>query len=342
MIPLLTKVDTIDASDLERLKASMAECLADAGIKPFRPAATSERGLSTPVVVCSSPSKDLENMDASLLMQSDYIQPLHPSQLNHLLDTLFSSENLSQLKHFAAKKLLRARKAGRGAVGSSPSPFRTGISPSCSPSNTAPLLNESFASVSQALISRPTSGALTYNRAQVADHTLREERLARVHLANWAANLQRSLQNERARYEIIARAERAEWLKARLGECTLEGDLDDPFSIDAGERRVENRLVPTRSDRGGRCRDSPDIKEKKDPLAAKPRSSVGMLDYDDPLGLMRLRDQFTSTSWVTLKVVGVSGVLGALVWWAAKTWNFGLAMGPNEEGGWMGRWQQSW
>ena len=358
MIPLLAKADTMESSDLELIKASMAEALLDAGIKTFRSFQTSE-ALPSPLTVCSSPSKDLENMDASLLMQSDYIQPLHPSQLIQLLDVLFSKNTLTQLKHFSAKKLLQLRKSNGRQQPGSPSPFRThlnsGNMPSFNRSNTTPnpFLAESLTSVSQALIARPTSGALTFAHAQVTDHTLREERLARVHLANWAAGLQRSLHNERARYAAMAKADRAEWLKARLGECLFDGEIPDLEGKSERRRKeMEMALVSAsakgRSESGSsRGSGSNAMKSRKSSNERrrggllgfeKGGTAAGLLDPADPLGLMRFGDGVRNASWVTLKVVGVGGMLGALVWWAARTWNWSLEIGAGLDNGVWSEW----
>lgn len=348
VMPLLAKADCMDNSEADNIKSSMTQALSDAGIKTFEPRRERE-GLPSPIVVCSSPSKDLENMDASLLMQSNYIQPLQPSELPQLISHFFSQEVLIRLKHFSAKKILHLRKkSGRSPVGS-PSPFRTFLSPS-SRSNTtpAPLLTESFSSVSQALIARPQGGALTYTQAQVTDHTLREERLARVHLANWATNLQRSLQNERARYSALARAERSEWLKARLGECLLDGDMDVLITNNAGAQAKGKDLALVPSSASSNDRSSRNLSNEsrtRRTCLSTPRypgtgtagRKGGLLDATDPLGLMKFGDRIQAGGWIALKVLGVGGLLGALALWATRMWNWQLGMGA-EEGGWIGWW----
>ena len=318
IIPLLAKADTLPSADLDHIRASVSEELCNAELQLFniRPQTPNSSLLHT---VCSSPSKDLENMDASLLMQSDYIQPLHPSELPDLVNQLFSKHTIQQLKYFAAKRIIQNRNAPQISA-LTPSPLRTTLTPSYPRSSTAPLPNESFSSVSQALIARP-AGTMTYAQAAVTDHTLREERLARVHLANWAANLQRSLQNERAKYEAIAKAERAEWLKARLGECVFDGEIEPATET----KRNDTALIATNFKKRKSSGD-----RKGNP--AVPRGSV--IDPADPLGLMHLRDHIGATGLIALKVVGGCGVLGALVWWAARSWNLGAA----QSGTWMGEW----
>lgn len=56
----------------------------------------------------------MENMDASLLMSSGYMQPLVPSDLFHLVDQLFDPENIQWLRHCAVKQFLHWRRNHMG------------------------------------------------------------------------------------------------------------------------------------------------------------------------------------------------------------------------------------
>jgi hypothetical protein len=320
VIPILAKGDTIPVSDFDHIRASITDDLANAELKLFT--ITPLNGRHPLYTVCSSPSKDLENMDASLLMQSDYIQPLQPSDLQQLIDQLLSKDTFQKLKYFAAKKIIHNRNEIR-RTSVAPSPLRTSLSPAFPRSNTSPLLSESFSAVSQALISR-SPGTITYNQATLADHKLREERLARVHLANWASNLQRSLQNERAKYEALAKTERVEWLKARLGECVFDADIEP---IVDGKRK-ELALIPTNI----RLRKQGPSRRGSDQLVQGP-----LVDSADPLRLIHLYDVLGSSGWMTLKVVSGCSVLGALVWWASRAWN--LDGEPGLLSGWWERFE---
>ena len=256
-------------------------------------------------------------MDASLLMQSDYIQPLLPSELHHVIDGITSKEVSSYLKNAAAKKLVQARGLPRPSS-IALAPTSTAFSPASNRVNSAPAIG-GRPSTSQALATR-SSGILIYNQACIADHTKREERLARVHLANWAGNLQRSLQNERRRYEVLAQGERMEWLKARLGECVFNGEIQDLER----SKKSETALVSTARNEQLRRR------QKRSAVSAMP--SAGLVDRTDPLGLMRWREVMGNEGVSVLKIAGVCGIIGAVTVWAFRTFNVGWALGEWELG----------
>lgn len=222
-------------------------------------------------------------MDASLLMSPDYVQPLLSSDLTLLVQQIFDRQNISRLRHLAAMKLVRHRTAPFPIQPSSPLYF--------SPSSP---------SASQTLTHYTNPSSSSYLQARITDHTLREERLAQARLAKWATDLQRGLHNERARYETLARGERAVWLTKRLGECVNEGSLVPAFASDSGKEG----LVQWRN-----------------------------VDAGDPLGLVRWSELLRRRGWVVLEVVGGFGVLGAVAMWAARGWEWDLG-----EGGWWAWW----
>ena len=105
VIPLVARADTLELADLEGLKSSISDELIRTSI-PLFPLDPSDSH-RPPYSVTSHPSKDLDNMDASLLMSSEYIQPLLPSELGFLIDRLFDADNLARLRHLSAKKLVQ-------------------------------------------------------------------------------------------------------------------------------------------------------------------------------------------------------------------------------------------
>ena len=223
VVPLLTRADEIAEDEIYHVKASISEQLAASDFKPFP--LLLQASPNQIYTVCSSQSKDLENMDASLLMQSDYIQPLQESELLTMIKQLFVPDTIRRLKFFAAKMVIHNRRTSQASALATSSTSRTTRPLPYNRSNTTPSPSDLSQASSQALIGRMPR-TMTYNQSAVADHTLREERLAKIHLANWASNLQRSLTNERARYEVIVNSERTEWLKARLEECVMEQDIE--------------------------------------------------------------------------------------------------------------------
>jgi len=189
--------------DLNSLKENISSELQSAGVKAFQfapsPNDTHFDAPLAPYTISTHPSKDHETMDASLLMSPDYIQPLMSSELGYLVSQVFSPDTISWLRHSAAKKFVQ---------------WRASSTPTLKPQSLYRPLTSSFtnsASQSQALTA-PVGATTSYALARITDHTQREEKIAQVRLANWAADLQRSLQNERARFDALARSERAVWL----------------------------------------------------------------------------------------------------------------------------------
>jgi hypothetical protein len=127
--------------------------------------------------------------------------------------------------------------------------------------------------------------------ARITDHTRNEERVAQVHLAQWATDLQRSLQNERDAYAKLARDERAVWLTERLGECVVDGSL-----------------VPLAQ--------TPGFWHPK-PFQSHARFGISP---QDPLGVVDWIDDLGRRSWVLVQIVGSVGVVGGLALWLARTW----------------------
>ena len=318
VIPLIAKVDTASPEETEVLRRSMTDKLLHAQIKSFA-FDPDNSTTSPPLTVCSAPSDDDDNMDASILMSPDYVQPLIPSELAILVQQVFSPENISRLRHLAAKKLVLAQGS---RVLTTPTTFPHSVSnpvsnyvsnyPSTSSTSTA-----SSPTTSQTILSY-TSGLSPYVQARIADHTQREERYAQIRLAKWANDLQRSLQNERARYEAIMRGERAVWLSQKLGECVNDGSLV-PVKGGTLAAPIGERLAPGKSE------------------LLRVSGHRGLLDAGDPLGLLRWNETMKRKGWIAFQVVGGFGVLGAVAVWAAR------AMGVGTDGyywdwnwGWLG------
>ena len=190
VVPLVAKSDTLSPEELEMQRRSIAEHLHQAKVKSFTP--DIEGAKAAPYTICSAPSDDDDNMDASLLMSPDYVQPLVPSELSLVLQQIFEKETVSCLRHLAAKKLLHVHRHPTAAI----IPNSNLSTPQLSP----------------------------YLQARLADHTQQEEKLAQIKLAKWASDLQSSLRSERARYEAIAQGERTMWLTEKLGAYV--GDQD--------------------------------------------------------------------------------------------------------------------
>lgn len=185
-------------------RRSIAEQLGDADIQICIPIKEDMR--PPPYSVCCTASSDDENMDASLLMSSDYVQPLLPSQLNLVLDQIFDKETISYLRYSASKKLLRAHGNVTHSITPAGSAYTKGMSP--------------------------------YLQARLKDHIQQEEKFAQIKLAKWASDLQRTLQTERAQYKTMMQEERAGWLVEKLEECQ---DIDgEPTSATTSAMTLRN------------------------------------------------------------------------------------------------------
>lgn len=303
MIPLIAKADLLSSEAAQALKQSIRDELNAADIRPFL-FTPDETTTLPPYTVSSIAADDDENMDASLLMSPDYVQPLLSSELSILVRRVFHGEDIRWLRHLAARKAVDSRR--RAASLSAPaqfshSPIKSHVFPS--QFSTEPGSLFSSPGSSRAMVTQPNARN-SYFQAMTADHTQREERYAQIKLAKWAGDLQRCLQNERARYEALSRGERAIWLTERLGECVKDGSLvavDDALIV---------KPLP---------QDDTTVRIG----LTQPSVSNGFLNPRDPLGLMRWNDILTRRGWIAFQVVGSFGVIGAMALWMARSWGAG-------------------
>lgn len=380
VIPLISKADLLSKQQILDLKQTFLRKCRDFGIRTFwfgEPShdAENEDNQYPPFAVSSANSNDDENMDASILMSPDYVQPLAPSELDVLVQKLFDPDHLAWMRHSAAKKLLQfldtpdmdSSKSSLhppARISSGP-PYHSNMSSSFASSTSS-----AAASTSQVLVSYPggVGGAPSYALARVADHTRREEQLAQVRLAKWASDMQRSLQNERERYEALARGERAVWLTERLSECVADGSLL-PISQTPGFEEYCQSINPSRyrsrKDGGSNYYDDGDKdiiyninQNHKDQnnnnnnnIINNHTSSNSLtvqgannryfhyrmvsLNSQDPLGLLRWNEDLKRKGWIIVQVISSVGVVGGLALWAAKVWGFKTEGLTEWSSGWL-------
>lgn len=141
-----------------------------------------------------------------------------------------------------------------------------------------------------------------------------EQRLADVRLAKWATDLQRSLRNEKDRYEELQRSERARWLLERVGEEVASGNI---VASPGGSPRADWAVV--------RHGDG----KKVNMNAGQHYARRAGLDSRDPLGLCDFSDEVKRRGYVFVKVLGGVSVLGAVMVSAVRTlgWEVGLPEG---------------
>jgi hypothetical protein len=296
VVPVLNKTDLLSAAEVQSLKRQFQQLPTALPRLPVFPidqfnveASHFPLGSATyPYATSCIPGPDTETMDASLLMSSEYIQPLHQSELPLLISELFDPNVLSFLRHTAAKKLItwqatHPRLSTRSSSPTSPEVHQA-YSPSLTSLSNSGILLPTGTSPSLSSLDPSTSYAL----ARVADHTQREERFAQIRLSKWAEELQMSLARERERYEKIAKGERAVWLVERMGEDVLGGQVDAKALVRTGEWARE-RVVMNRH---------------------------------DPLGVLDFQETMRTRGWLAFQVVGSMGVVGGLVVWFVRTVNW--------------------
>ena len=297
VVPLIAKVDLLSQESLQALQTSLVDKFQTAGVRPFP---LSSVDLATIVhTVSAAPSNDEENMDASLLMSSEYVRPLLPSSLTSVVHHMFDAENVLRFRALAARKIIYNRAIpGTPAM---PSPFALSAAQSPLPRTISPLStpsSPSHASLPIALTQSP------YIQATILDHTQREEKLAQVRLARWAMNLQKGIQDERTQFEAMARNERANWLSKKLGEYNSGENVISP----------EARIPMDLQEKGLQPFGKAFVRQHA------PRS---FKNASDPLGVLKWSDDVKRRGWLAFQVVGSFGILGAVVVWAAKTWGNG-------------------
>ena len=238
------------------------------------------------------------------MMSPDYVQPLLSSELSLLVRRVFHGEEIRCLRHLAARKGVDFRRKAMSLSTSAHLSRSASSSQSCrSPLSTEPRSLFPSTTSSRAMVSYPNAGN-SFFHAMTADHMQREERFAQIRLAKWAGDLQRCLHNERARYETLARGERAVWLTERLGECVKDGSLvpiDDTLTVRPRQNDNDTARLGV----------------------VRPSVSHGIINPRDPLGLIQWKDILTRRGWIAFQVVGGFGILGAVAIWMARSWGAG-------------------
>ncbi|KAK6601368.1 heat shock protein [Botrytis cinerea] len=291
VIPLVARSEVLSLEDLATVKRHVLSELQAANIRPFLFGLSFDDALKSsqpaaPYAISTMLSKDHETMDASFLMNPDYVQPLVQSELAALVDQLFEPDSIAWLRNSAAKKFVAWR--NNQSVQRPQSLYR-------------PLSQSMMSSYTSQVLTAPVGATTSYALARITDHTQREERLAQVRLSNWAIDLQRSLQNERARFEALARSERAVWLTERLGECVQDGTL---VPISQARQPQRNSDTGALVKRGKYSR----------------TSSNSILNTNDPLGILEFNEDMKRRGIIALQVVSSFGIIGGLAFWINRNW----------------------
>jgi hypothetical protein len=179
-----------------------------------------------------------------------------------------------------------------------------------------------------------------------------------VRLANWAADLQKSLAREREQYAALARGERAVWLAERIGECVKEGEL--VVAGDGGRRgrggsggnrgeegmgglfegfssAIVSASVSPRGRGKGKGRQGRGEKGQFGGHGHGQGQRQDQRHKQDPLGLLEVANELRHKGLVALEVLGGIGVLGGLALWVTRHY---LHL---QVSGWVvGEWERFW
>ncbi|KAF4331660.1 hypothetical protein FBEOM_14585 [Fusarium beomiforme] len=177
VIPILTRVDELTPEEIMHIKQQVVKSLADKDVNYFSFEGPGELEETKCVYAVSTESRpDYDTMDASTLMDSEYIPPLVPTDLGRLVDHIFSLDGSARLRHSAALKCIKWRR-----------------------DHGDNLLQNALSS--GALVSRSIP-----ERAMRLRSFRRTPSWDRLELYNWANNLRQSLQSERLYHLMEERA----------------------------------------------------------------------------------------------------------------------------------------
>jgi septin family protein len=344
LIPLIARADSIDAHELgmfrEKIRSVLSGIDADwysmvdisvgaAGLPVFEK--TSDNSPLEPLAVSSALTDDSEIMDASLLMASDYLQPTVPSDLRYFLERFMSPSNISRMRHSSARKFLLWRRSHLGTRINLPkqtllhSPaMAPSLSPVSSPYTGAGAEDSMLFDRSKVMVPYTTSSYyrsvspsatsdLSHQNISTSAHALAEhnsqqttgaEPFRQIRLAKWAQDLQRSLANERKRYDALYAQQPAEWHLEHEGVSAAGAGFHDEKAL-ISRNASHQHLAAMES--------SPHHR----PTRGKLGGEVAVID---PLGILSLGQAFRRQGWIALRVVGGCGFVGAIAWWVLRNW----------------------
>ncbi|RMZ01102.1 hypothetical protein D0862_06484 [Hortaea werneckii] len=322
VIPLIAHADTLSAEEAAAAKEKVAAYIRSMDVEPFflseaetlsESEETAGREVREPLLVSSARTDDTEEVDASILMDPQYVQPLVPSELGYLVEQLLEPNNIARMKHLAATKFLSWRhehlngsqQVQRYAVPHSP---EFGHTLSSVPSSNSmledpskvlvPYSNSSFyrsTSPSPSDNSLPFAGqdvqTSAYALAKHDDQTQGQQPFREIRLAKWAQDLQRSLNNERKRYTNMWNNAPAEW----------SSNISSPGS--------DNEKALTTTAYGSQR-----------PARGRLGGDIAIIDPRDPLGILSLGQTLRRNSLFVLGVAGGTGLVGAVAWWIVRHW----------------------
>lgn len=246
LIPLVARCDSLDAESLETRKATLLQTLLAANVEVCSlTTVDTSQGLPTlhsnqDIYSISSLTDDGDIMDASTLMSSTYLPPLHPSELKSFVETLYEPTTIERLRHLSTIKFLAWRRRQLTHDSPSPKPNFLGVPMSdkqTTMTSTGSILDEP----SKVLVphgyssyfrsTSPSSDAsephFTRSPYTLPQHHVVAEPSRHIHVAKWARDLQRSLRKEGTWRD----GHTTRPMKGRLGGDLAVIDPKDPLGI---------------------------------------------------------------------------------------------------------------
>ncbi|QIW97239.1 hypothetical protein AMS68_002757 [Peltaster fructicola] len=238
LVPLIARCDLVDAEALEARKAALLQTLISANIDICSlTAVDTSQDLPTlhahDIYAISSLADDGDIMDASTLMASSYIPPLHASDLKLFVDALFQPGTIERLRHQSTVKFLAWR---RRQLGRTTSPQMLDIPSSDKHTTSTESILEDPSKVlvphgysSYFRSTSPSSDAsepLFARPYTLPQHHAVAEPSRHIHVAKWARDLRWSLRKESDQDDQVTRP-----LKGRIGGDLAIIDPKDPLGI---------------------------------------------------------------------------------------------------------------
>lgn len=294
-IPIIARADTVTPEDLESRKRQIRDMLSLTNADSYALAGSSEAALVEPYAVSSALGDDTDIIDASILMSSQYMQPLHPSELSSFLTHFLTPDNVSKMRHLSAIKFVLWRQenlgyhVGRSLSIRARSPGDLSLGSVEPTKDLIPHSTSSYYRAGSPAFS--DNSRLSTNVAESATLPRYNEQptepFRQVRLAKWAQDLQRSLANERGRYVQMFNNRSTDWSSG-------SSEKDEQALVTTG-----NGHRPARGHLGG---------------------DLGVIDPRDPLGVLAMGQAFRRRGYFMLQIVGGCGLIGAVAYWIMRNW----------------------
>lgn len=111
VIPVVSHADTLSVTEVAAIKDAVTQELVENNVRPFTFSVSGAPDDTPPVYAVSTlPGAEFDLTDASLLVNSEYLQPLVTTDLARLVDDIFCADGASWLRHSAAKVYLNWRR----------------------------------------------------------------------------------------------------------------------------------------------------------------------------------------------------------------------------------------